>query len=377
MHDLIALARPAGPAFVDDMRRIWDAGDAFLPIDPRLPRPAVERLLDAIRPTAVIDVDGDRHTRARGVPVQPGDAVVIPTSGSTGHPKGVVHTHASVAASARATSAGLGVDPASDRWLCCLPLSHVAGLSVVTRALALGTPLEVLPAFDAEIVMAAARERGATLTTLVPTALARVDPAVFRRIVVGGAAPPAVLPPNAVVSYGMTETGSAFTYDGRPLDRVEVRVVDGEIHVRGPMLLRVYRGGDHPIEGTDPKDAEGWFATNDAGSIAADGRLEVHGRRGELIITGGENVWPTAVERVVATHPAVAEVAVIGRDDPSWGQQVVALVVPTDADAPPTLAMVRAHVKAELPAFAAPHTLEIVRTLPRTLLGKVERHALH
>ncbi len=377
MHDLIALARPAGPAFVDDMRRIWDDGDAFLPIDPRLPGPAVVRLLDAIRPTAVIDADGHRERRADGVPVEDGDAIVVPTSGSTGRPKGVVHTHASVAASALATSNGLGVDPATDRWLCCLPLAHVAGLSVVTRALATGTPLEVLAAFDAEVVMTAARERGATLTTLVPTALARVDPAVFRRIVVGGAAPPATLPPNAVVSYGMTETGSAFTYDGRPLDGVEVRVADGEIFVRGPMLLRVYRGGEFPIEGFDPKDANGWFATDDAGTLDPDGRLAVHGRRGELIITGGENVWPTAVERVLATLASVAEVAVIGRADPTWGQQVVALIVPTDPDHPPTLDTVRSYVKAELPAFAAPRAVEVVAALPRTLLGKVQRHALH
>lgn len=382
---LVAIALPAGPAFVETMRRTWDAGDAILPIDPRLPAPAVARLLASLRPGALIDEAGVRHDRADGVPVLDGDAVVIATSGSTGEPKGVVHTHASVAGSARATSARLRVDPATDRWLCCLPLAHVAGLSVVTRALHAGTPLEVLPAFDAGVVMAAARERGATLTTLVPTALARVDPAAFRRIVVGGAAPPRHLPPNAVVSYGMTETGSAVVYDGVPLDGVELRVVDGEIVVRGPMLLRAYRGTafgiadgdqDRAAAGVDPKDAAGWFATDDGGSWTDGGSLVVHGRRGDMIISGGENVWPVSVERVLAQHPAVADVTVIGRPHPEWGEQVVAVVVPADAAEPPTLDELRDHVKAELPAFAAPRALEVLDELPRTLLGKVDRQAL-
>jgi len=369
VHELVAVAVPGGPTFVEILQRVWDRGDALLPIDPRLPAPAIAQLLDAMAPGRVIDLAGDESRRTGGRPVEPGDALVVATSGSTGAPKGVVHTHASVAGSAEATSARLGVDPDRDRWLCCLPLAHVAGLSVVTRALHTGTPLEVHGSFDADAVTDAAR-RGATLSTVVPTALARFDPLLFRRLVVGGSAPPAHLPPNAVVSYGMTETGSAFVYDGVALDGAEVRIVDGEIQVRGPMVFRCYR------DGTDPKDADGWLGTNDAGEWGPDGQLVVHGRRGDLIITGGENVWPTAVERVLGTHPAVAEVAIIGRDDPDWGQRVVAVVVAHDADAPPRLDELRDHVKQQLPAFAAPHSLELVDALPRTLLGKVERHSL-
>ena len=365
----MAVAVPGGPAFVETLQRVWDRGDALLPIDPRLPRPAVDQLLDVLRPARLIDEGGEEHRLPGGEPVDDGDALVVATSGSTGVPKGVVHTHRSVAASAAATSARLAVEPDRDRWLCCLPLAHVAGLSVVTRALHTGTPLEVHPTFDADAVMDAAR-RGATLSTVVPTALGRIEPLAFRKLVVGGSAPPAVLPPNAVVSYGMTETGSAFVYDGVPLDGAEVRIVDGEIQVRGPMVLRAYR------DGTVPTDAEGWFATNDAGEWDGDGRLVVHGRRGDLIITGGENVWPNAVELVLSRHPQVAEVAVVGRPDPEWGQTVVAVVVATDPDEPPGLDALRDHVKQSLPAFCAPRVVEPVAVLPRTLLGKVERHSL-
>ncbi|HLM29265.1 MAG TPA: fatty acid--CoA ligase family protein, partial [Acidimicrobiales bacterium] len=237
---------------------------------------------------------------------------------------------------------------------------------VVTRALLSGTPLEVLPAFDADEVERAARQRGATITTVVPTALLRIDAGLYRRIVVGGAAPPDQLPPNVLVSYGMTETGSAITYDGVPLSGAEVRVVDGEIQVRGPMLFRTYR------DGRDPKDAAGWFATGDQGELA-DGVLRVLGRADDLIITGGENVWPTRVEWALHDHPGVDDVAVVGRPDPEWGQRVTALVVAAEPGSPPSLDALRDWVEERLPAYAVPRALEIVDALPRTLLGKIQR----
>lgn len=373
MRELVALPAVGSPAFVDAIRRVWDDGDAFLPVDPRLPRPAAARLFEALGPTVVEDDDGTRRAGPGRRPMVEGDAVVVATSGSTGTPKGAVHTHASIAASAEATSRGLDVDPATDRWLCCLPLAHVAGLSVVFRALHLGTGFEVLPGFDAEEVTRAATERGATLTTVVPTALTRFDPSIFRRIVVGGAAPPATLPPNAVVSYGLTETGSAVAYDGVALPTAELRVREGEVEVRGPMLLRAYRG---PEADTDPRGPDGWFPTGDTGELDAEGRLVVHGRRGDLIITGGENVWPVAVERVLETHPAVREVAVTGRVDPTWGRRVVAVVVPADPTHPPTLEDLRDYVKRELPAFAAPRELVLRDALPRIGIGKIARSEL-
>jgi O-succinylbenzoic acid--CoA ligase len=365
---LVALDLAGGPSFVTALRRAWDDGDAVAPLDPRLPAAARQRVLDALSPAAVIDSRGE-HTLSTGRAVETGDAVVVATSGTTGDPKGVVLTHAALTASAEATSARIGI-AADDHWLACLPLAHVGGLSVITRALVLGTPLTVLPTADPAAVTAAAHG-GATLVSLVATALRRIDAALFRVVLLGGSRPPADRPANSVATYGMTETGSGVAYDGRPLDGVEIRIDDlGEIHVRGPMLLRCY------LDGTDPKDANGWFATGDVGSWRDDGRLHVDGRRNELIITGGENVWPEAVEVVLQRHPAVADVAVGGRPDEEWGQVVTAYIVPTDRSAPPVLASLRDHVKQELPAYCAPHRLLVVDVVPRTALGKIRRSAL-
>jgi O-succinylbenzoic acid--CoA ligase len=365
MPDLVALALPGGRRFVDWLERVWSRGDAVLPVDLRLPRAARDAVLEAMSPSSVVDDDGETPLTG-GRSVEPGDALVVVTSGTTGAPKGVVLTHDAVEASGRATSVRLGVGP-QDHWLACLPLSHVGGLSVITRALVTGTALTVHPGFDAEQVEGAARE-GATLVALVATALQRVDPSLFRVVVLGGSRPPVQLPPNAVVTYGMTETGSGIVYDGRPLDGVSLRIEpDDEILVRGPMLLRAYRNG------TDPKDADGWLPTGDLGRLDSDGRLVVEGRRAELIITGGENVWPAPVEARLATHPAVADVAVVGRPDPEWGQRVVAVVVPRSGTDPPVLAALRDWVREELPAFCAPRELVVTDAIERTALGKVRR----
>jgi O-succinylbenzoic acid--CoA ligase len=354
---LIVVEAQGTHGFVDRLRRAWDAGDAVLPLDPRLPPPARERVLAAARPDE---------------PVADGDALVVATSGTSGDPKAVVLTHDAVDASARATSRRLGVEPASDRWLACLPLAHVGGLAVVTRAILTGTPLTVHDGFDAGAVEAATRGPDrCTLASLVPTMLRRMDPTGFRTVVLGGSAMPPHLPANAVATYGMTETGSGVVYDGGPLDGVDVRVVGGQVELRCPMLLRCYR------DGTDPRGADGWFRTGDAGAWdETEGRLRVFGRMDDVIVSGGENVWPVAVERALATHARVREVAVVGRPDPEWGQRVTALVVPADRAHPPTLDELRSVAKRDLPAYCAPRELVLVAALPRTGLGKLVRRAL-
>jgi O-succinylbenzoic acid--CoA ligase len=364
MHELVALDLDGGPRFVDALRWAWDDGDAVLPVDRRLPPVAKSTLIHRLGAGRVVDESGTSRLDG-GRPVEPGDALVVATSGSTGDPKGVVLTHDAVAASAAATSARLAVT-GDDHWLACLPLSHVGGLSVITRALHTGTRLTVHPSFDPGPVMAS----GATLVSLVPTALGRIDPTGFRLIVLGGSRPPADRPANTVTTYGMTETGSGVVYDRRPLDGVDVRIVDGEVQLRCPMLLRCYR------DGRDPRVDGGWYPTGDLGTVEPDGRLTVHGRRDDLIITGGENVWPEPVEAALRELPGVADAAVVGVADPEWGERVTAVIVPA-ADGPPvTLDRVREHVKSRLPAFCAPRAVEFRRALPRTVLGKLRRSEL-
>jgi len=392
MRELVALEGPPGPGWIEELSRCWDAGDAVLPVDHRLPSAAVSVLYDTMRPSIVAEVGGARRANPDGRAAEPGDALVVATSGTTGTPRGVILTHDAVKAAARATSNAIGVDPASDTWLCCLPLGHAGGLGVLTRAVITGTPVLVHPGFDATAVTAAARalaEDGRdVLVSLVATTLRRVDPGLFRVVLLGGDAPPRWedgQPTQIIVTYGMTETGGGCVYDGRPLDGMQVRLDDdGQIWLRGPML------------------GDGWFATGDSGRRVADAhapvdagtrvdvgtgvdagahlvagtRLAVDGRLAEVIVTGGEKVWPAPTEAVLAAVPGVAEVAVVGRPDPVWGARVVAVVVPTHPDRPPNLNALRAAVADRLGPWAAPKQLELVTSLPRTALGKVRRSEL-
>jgi O-succinylbenzoic acid--CoA ligase len=385
VHELVALLLPGGDRFVAAVQDAWERGDAVLPLDPSSPPAHLGQVLASLAPTKVVEADGESRSLPGGRPVEPGDALVVATSGTTGVPKGAVHTHRSIehAAFASATAAGVGADT---WWLACLPLSHVGGFSVVTRALLTGARLEVHPFADAAAIDDAAR-RGATHVSLVPTLLDRIDPTPWRTILLGGSAIPAERPANSIATYGMTETMGGIVYDGLSLNGVEVRIVDpddaggsavaapdgtiGPIELRSPSLLRAYR------DGTDPVAPDGWYRTGDLGRLEPGTRiLGVHGRSDDLIITGGEKVWPEPVESVLTTDHRVREAAVIGRTDHEWGQRVVAVVVPTDPADPPTLQGLRDLVRTQLPRAAAPKELELVDSLPRTGLGKIRRSLL-
>ncbi|MGK2930100.1 MAG: AMP-binding protein [Acidimicrobiales bacterium] len=352
MATLVAI-EATGRRFVDELVRTWARGDAVLPVDPRFPGRRADQLVSALRA-------GER--------IDPDVALVVPTSGTTGAPKGVELTHSQVAASARATSSFLDVDPSRHRWLACLPLAHVGGLSVVTRAHHSGTPLTVHDGFDPAAVDAAAKT-GCTHVSLVGTALRRIDATAWERIVLGGSAPPPDRPVNSVATYGLTETASGIVYDGVALGGVELRIDGDEILVRGPMVATSYR------DGTPAVDAQGWLHTGDLGRLD-DGVLTVFGRKGDMIVTGGENVHPDPVERRLRAHPAVADAAVVGRADEEWGHRVVAVVELAAGASTPSLGELRDWVRAELPAWCAPKELEIRTSLPRTSLGKVRRGEL-
>ena len=371
MARLVALDMPASQMFVDQVQRAWSNGDAVLPIDQRLPPAGKKLLLDAMAPSEVIDASATSSSLPNGRPLQEGDALVIASSGSTGSPKGIIHTHSSLLAGAQASASRLQLT-ADDHWLVCIPVSHVGGFSVITRALHTGAALTLHPSFDATAIQEASTH-GVTHTSLVATALSRIDTSLFRTILLGGSSAPNNLPSNVITTYGMTETGGGVVYNGMPLDNVEAKIVEGEIHLRCPMLMRAYRDDQAMI----PND--GWYSTGDMGAINDSGAIAVYGRKTDMIITGGENVWPSVVENSLTSHSVVKEVVVRGASDATWGQRVVAYVVLNNslgASNAALLSDLREHVKQTLPAFYAPQQVIVLTQIPRTSLGKVDLQAL-
>ena len=371
MARLVALDMPASQIFVDQVQRAWSNGDAVLPIDQRLPPTGKKLLLDAMAPSEVIDASATSSSLPNGRPLQEGDALVIASSGSTGSPKGIIHTHSSLLAGAQASASRLQLT-ADDHWLVCIPVSHVGGFSVITRALHTGAALTLHPSFDATAVQEASTH-GVTHTSLVATALSRIDTSLFRTILLGGSSAPNNLPSNVITTYGMTETGGGVVYNGMPLDNVEAKIVEGEIHLRCPMLMRAYRDDQAMI----PND--GWYSTGDMGAINDRGTVSVYGRKTDMIITGGENVWPSVVENSLTSHSVVKEVVVRGAPDTAWGQRVVAYVVLNDslgASNAALLSNLREHVRQTLPAFCAPQQVVVLSQISRTSLGKVDLQAL-
>ena len=360
----------------------WEDGDAALVLPEDAPTQDRVDVLNRLRPATLTELDPDGPARVQGLadPRATADdvALVVATSGSTGTPKGVELTEAALTSATDASLARLGAQD-GERWALALPLHHVAGIAVVRRAWTLGD--DPVPALQ--------RDRLATVdadhVALVPTQLARalddrVDLARFRTILLGGGpAPPDLLDraraagATVVVSYGMTETAGGCVYDGHPLDGVDVEVdSDDRIRLRGPMLFRGYRGDPGATAAAFDGD---WFVTGDRGRWH-DGRLEVLGRADEVVVSGGENIPVAPVVSALRSHPTVADAAATGRPDPTWGQALVAVVVPVDPRHPPDLVELRAHVRQQLPAHHAPRGLAIVDRLPRDHLGKLRKDAL-
>lgn len=337
----------------------------MFPLDQRAPFAQKKLLLESAQPTRICTIDNE--TTWQGKHVETGDAAVITTSGTTGTPKSAVLTLDSLQASARSSHERLEVN-AADIWLCCLPASHVGGFGVIARSLLTNTRLIAQDGFSVNGYNTAA-QNGATLVSLVATALQRVSPSLYKTILLGGAAPPSSLPSNCVTTYGMTETGGGIVYNGIALNNVEIEIRESIIYLRGPMLMRGYRDGMSPI------DSHGWLRTGDIGSLHRNGTLHVHGREGDLIITGGENVWPEHVELTLSTHPAIQECCIAGVPDNEWGHLVTAWVVLRKGS---TLSLeeLRQHVKQTLPSYCAPRQLHIVSQIPRTSLGKPQRALL-
>jgi O-succinylbenzoic acid--CoA ligase len=316
-------------------------------------------------------------------------ATVMYTSGTTAGPKRVELSLSNWLWNAIGSALALGLDPA-ERWLCPMPLAHVGGLSIALRSAIYGTTVVLHERFDAERVRDALLDpdERVTLVSLVPTMLGRLldaglrEPPTLRRVLLGGGPiAPGLLARAAEASiavspsFGMTETCSQIATDGFPLIGAELTLSDaGELLVRGPSVAQ------HAISG------DGWLHTGDLARIDRSGRVEIVGRTGDTIVSGGENVAPTEVEAVLLAHETVSDAAVVGRPDPEWGEAVTALIVPRlgvmpahrdgavgDARLAEDL---REFCAARLAAFKVPKRFEFVETLPRSATGKLQRRAL-
>ena len=380
--ELVAIDLPPGPGWLELVRRLWVEGVPFLPLDHRLTERERRAIVDRARPTSVLDPSGETLL-AGAEPVSRGVAVVVATSGVGGRPKLVELHRVAVAVAVRTSADRLGATP-RDRWISVLPPSHVGGLLVLLRGAILGAPVTVHEAFDpARLVRDG---EGPAFVSVVP--------AIARRLVasdvglsgltllVGGdaldegtAGAARSRGARLVTTYGLTETCGGVVYDGVPLDGMAVRLgAEGAIEVDGPMLMEGYR-----LDGAATGAAfttDGWLRTGDLGALGDDGRLTVLGRADHVIRTGSETVWPEEVERVLADHPRVGDVAVAGRPDAEWGQHVCAFVVPARTDEPPTLEELRAHGAERLARFKLPRDLRLVPEIPRTSTGKVRRALL-
>jgi O-succinylbenzoic acid--CoA ligase len=334
---------------------------------------------------------------------------IVYTSGTTGRPKGAMLSYGNHFWSAIGSAFNLGVH-ADDRWLACLPLFHVGGLSILFRSLVYGMPVVLHESFDADRVNAAIDDDSVTIVSVVSVMLQRMletrgekpYPLSLRCVLLGGGpAPEALLQECAargmpvVQTYGLTETASQVATlapeealarlgsAGKPLLSTELRIVRddgstcepgeaGEILVRGPTVTRGYF--NRPDE-TARALAGGWLHTGDVGYLDAEGYLYVLDRRDDLIVSGGENVYPAEVEAVLQTHPAVLEAGVFGVPDARWGQSPAAVVV-LRPGVTLTAEELIAYCRERLASYKTPVRMSFTAHLPRNAAGKLLRREL-
>jgi o-succinylbenzoate---CoA ligase len=377
-----------------------ELGEPFVLLHPKLTERERDAILEEVRPIAVLD--RDRHAELstsrraferRPIPDERCLAVIY-TSGTAGRSKGAMLSRCAFIASADASAKNLGWQD-DDRWLACIPLAHVGALSVVTRCLLARRTIVVEEAGMANVENLAKtmeRER-VTIASLVPTVLARLfavgwsPPPSLRAILLGGAGASASLLEEArarrvpvLTTYGLTEACSQVTTQkygtppsveqgaGEPLPGFEVRIRDDEIQVKSPALMAGYFPiGAHP----DPILADGFLATGDYGRFDQAGRLHVLARRTDLIVTGGENVYPAEVEAALLAIPGVEAACVFGIADETWGQVVAAAVVAMNV----TDAAIAQHLAGALAPFKRPRRIACLDRMPLTRSEKIDRAA--
>lgn len=364
-----------------------DARLPFAPLHPRLTD------VEARAHAEIASAISFEKNRPNGDPL-----AVLFTSGTTGVSKAAILSRRAFEASARASAANLPWRE-DDRTLLCMPLSHVGGLSIVTRSLLARRAIVFHPRFEADAVLASIPRDGVTRISVVPTMLHDLlerdrDDVLARleTVLLGGAAAPVALLEacaargiRVLTTYGLTEACSQVTTQaphdprvvlrgsGRPLDGLSLRIVKngttlaeageiGSISIRGPQMMDGYTGA--------PPLGDGWFDTGDLGTVDEHGELHVLTRRSDLIVSGGENVYPLEVEAALASVTGVRSAVVFGVEHERWGQEVAAvLVVGTGFDEERALK----ELRTKLAAFKCPKRIAVAEALPLASNGKVAR----
>ncbi|WP_102345205.1 o-succinylbenzoate--CoA ligase [Bacillus sp. Marseille-P3661] len=333
---------------------------------------------------------------------------IIYTSGTTGTPKGVMLSYGNHWWNAVGSSLNLGMHT-NDCWLCALPLFHVSGLSILLRSVIYGIPVVLLEKFSPSKVNEVIASQNVSIISVVSQMLINMladlgekkYPSSLRCVLLGGGPAPKPLLDTCVVkgipvfqTYGMTETGSQIVTlsseymlekvgsAGKPLFPAQLRIekdnsilgpgMAGEIVVKGPSVTKGYWRNKHA---SNKSILNGWLYTGDIGYLDEDGFLYVLDRRSDLIISGGENIYPAEVESVLLAYPGIIEVGVAGVDDIKWGQVPVAFV--KTADGKDVIVEELLSFCAErLAKYKVPSQVYFVDELPRNASNKLMRHKL-
>ena len=390
---------------------------------------------DCPRVDQVIGIDAPDHTGTDyriwrdGFPARPlpsnvsldDDALQLYTSGTTGRPKGAVMTHGSILSSRNAVGQGnmrKWQEPVpGDVTLLAMPCFHISGTGTGIGTMVAGTNSIVLPEYDPAKALDLIENYNISKIFLVPAAIqillnhpraSEVDFSRLKYVTYGASPIPLELMRQAmevlgcgfVQMYGMTETsGTIVALDpedhvpegsprmrsvGTPLPGVEIKIIDeageevpagtvGEIATRSSKNMRGYY--NNPEATADTIDAEGWLRTGDAGYLDEDGYLYIHDRVKDMIISGGENVYPAEVENAIYAHPRVADVAVIGIPSEKWGEEVKACVVVKPGESL-SEADVIAHARKHIAGYKCPKSVDFIEALPRNPSGKILRREL-
>ncbi len=411
--DRVAMRLPNGPDFIVNFFGIMKAGMVAVPINTALKGPEIDFILKDSGAATWFRPGHELDPLTPGSDTAPaGTASIIYTSGTTGFPKGAALTHRNYLWDVSTLVKTIGMTD-RDRFLCFLPLFHVNGQVVTLLSpLYAGGSMVLMERFQPKEFFELLSKHRCTAFSGVPSVYSvllnlpdaeRYDLSSLRFCICGAAPMPvdvferfeAKFKAHILEGYGLSEGTCVSSVNPPPpgsrkvgsiglsIPGQEMRIVDdadgdlgpdtvGEIAVRGPNVMAGY--WNNPAATADALRG-GWLHTGDLGSRDSDGFFYIRGRKKEMIIRGGENIYPKEIEEVLYRHPAVAEAAVVGLPDKRWGEEVAAFLVLREGASLPT-AELRAYLKERLADYKLPRRIEFVASLPKTATGKIQKHVL-